>query len=598
LVTYGAFASIYNDFNSPNDYEMWLGRRLWWHTARRGGSMFRRCNFGLSLLVIMIAALVLAPAAGAAFTASQIVTPTSSTFALWSSAEASSITVAGTTTGSTPGEEVDIDCFTGSAAVPLATGVPVASNGSFFVLWVGLEKALGRLCRLRAVPATTVPSEPSPFAGPLLATGLKLVEAFPAGASSEGVPFGFRAESVGLSAGATGLSTGRCGVGGFLENAALEKTTTTFVCGGRFWRFDNYQNPSASTRTQIQVDGINAVTPATVAEEYGGNPKHFPGISFSASQDPTTGNAVIHDGEAFVTCSPTSCAPTGVRDERTIESTEDGHLLTVTDRYSSTDGKPHALDLLPESTQAFGPTGAKNGAAIAYRFPGQATYATHQFGDEVTFADATPAAISIEVEGSPDGDQATGRGAIVFDRPASPAKFNLLEEGRSGFELHQAATVPASGSTDFRTAYVQAYTAAEVESLTAKVESSFAPPSPAPSSGSTSTTASNPPSTPPPTHRSPSIHVTGVKFDRAAGAALLLARVNGPGRITLSGKAIADAGSRSSGAGIVTLQVRAKGGARRRLADTGKATVRAKLSFQAAEGGEARTATTLVLRRE
>jgi hypothetical protein len=89
-----------------------------------------------------------------------------------------------------------------------------------------------------------------------------------------------------------------------------------------------------------------------------------------------------------------------------------------------------------------------------------------------------------------------------------------------------------------------------------------------------------------------------VKFDRAAGAALLLARVNGPGRITLSGKAIADAGSRSTGAGIVKLQVRAKGNARRRLADAGKATVRAKLSFQAAEGGEARTATTLVLRRE
>ncbi|HEV7562166.1 MAG TPA: hypothetical protein VGO24_01575 [Solirubrobacterales bacterium] len=560
--------------------------------------MFRRCNFGLPLLVIMVAALVLTPAAGAAFTASQIVTPSSPTFALWSAAEASSITVAGTTTGSTPGEEVDIDCFTASAVVPLATGVPVASNGSFYVLWVGLEKAVGHLCRLRAVPATTVPSEPSPFAGPLLATGRKLVETFVAG-PSEGLPSGFRAEALGLSAGASALPIGRCGARGFLEDAALEETTATFECVGRLWRFDDYQHPGSSTRSQIQVDGVDALTPSSVNEQFGGNPKHFPAISFSASQDPTTGNAVIHDGEAFVTCSPTSCAPTGVRDERTIESTEDGHLITVTDRYSSTDGEPHALDLLPENTQAFGPAGAKNGAAIAYRFPGQATYATHQPGDEVTFADATPAAISVKVEGSPDGDQATGRGAIVFDRPASPAKFNLLEEARSGFELHQAATVPASGSTDFRTAYVQAYTAAEVESLTAKVESSFAPPSPpAPSSGSTSTTASNPPSTPPPTHRSPSIHVTGVKFDRAAGAALLLARVNGPGRITLSGKAIADAGSRSSAAGIVTLQVRAKGGARRRLADTGKATVRAKLSFQADEGGEARTATTLVLRRE
>jgi hypothetical protein len=288
--------------------------------------MFRRYNFGVSFLAIAVARFVLAPAAGAAFTASDINAPPGPTFALWSAAEASSITVAGTTTGSTPGEEVDIDCFTGSEAVPLAAGVPVAPNGSFYALSVGLENAVGHLCRLRAVPATTVPSDPSPFAGPLLAGGRKDVEAFPAGGPSEGLPFGFRVESIGLGAGTLMQSIGRCGAGSFLENAALERTTTTFECGGRLRQFDDYQEPADSTRSQIRVDGVDAETAADVNEQYGGSPEHFPAISYSAIQDPVTGNTVIQDDETFVVCSLASCAPTGVRDARTIERAKTGNL--------------------------------------------------------------------------------------------------------------------------------------------------------------------------------------------------------------------------------------------------------------------------------
>jgi hypothetical protein len=556
--------------------------------------MFRRYSFAASLTMVAIAGFVLAPAAGAAFTGSQITTPPSPSFALWSSAEASSITIAGTTTGTTPGEAVDIDCFTGTEAVPLDSGVPIAADGGFFDLAVSLKNVAGRLCRLRAVPAATVPPDPSAFAGPLLGTGLKEVLAFPSG-TSEGLAFAFRAESVGLGGGTVAQSIGRCGVGAFLEDATLERTTTTFECGSRLRRFDDYQEPASSTRGQVQVDGADAWTAADVYEAYGGNPEHFPGISYSATQDPAGGNTTVRDDEAFVVCSLASCRPSGVRDERTIETTEDGRLVTVTDRYSSTDGEPHAIDLLPESTAVFGPSGAKNGEAIAYRFPGEDAYATHPAGDEVAFAGAAPAVISVAVEGSADGDQATGRGAIVLDRPASPARFNYLDEERSGFELHQAATVPASGSTVFRTAYVQAYTAAAVEALTAKVESAFAPPAPA--GESTPPPGSRPAPTPPRPVR-PRILVTKVKLNRARGTALLSAQVNGPGRTVLSGKAIASARARSSGVGVVKLRVRAKGRALRRLETAGRAAVRAKLAFHAAGGGEARTARTLVLRKK
>jgi hypothetical protein len=69
------------------------------------------------------------------------------------------------------------------------------------------------------------------------------------------------------------------------------------------------------------------------------------------------------------------------------------------------------------------------------------------------------------------------------------------------------------------------------------------------------------------------------------------------GRITISGKGIVRARTHSSGVGVVKLAVRAKGGARRHLDAIGKARVRAKLLFLAAEGGQARTSRMLVLRK-
>jgi hypothetical protein len=227
----------------------------------------------------------------------------------------------------------------------------------------------------------------------------------------------------------------------------------------------------------------------------------------------------------------------------------------------------------------------------------------------VAFGDGSPSVIYVDVEGAPDGDRQTGRGAIVLDRPASPATFDYLTEERSGFELHQTATVPASGSTDFRTAYVQGYTAAEVEALVAKVESAFAPPAP-PHENAPPSTSKPPavsPQAPPPRHSihtkvkihitKVKIHITKVKLDVGAGTAILSARVDGPGRIVISGKGIVRAQTRSGGVGVVKLAVRAKGGARRHLNAIGKARVRAKLRFLAAEGGQARTSRTLVLRK-
>jgi hypothetical protein len=566
--------------------------------------MVRRRSSYVSLLVCSIAALVLAPSAGAAITASQITSPANPAFATYDDGAPNSIVIAGTTSGGAGGDQVDVDCFTGTEAVQLETGVPLAANGSFFVSAANLEIVRGRLCRLRAVPAGTTPADPTPYAGPVLATGFRRVETFPSPGPLARRANGFVVNAQQLTAGASFRSFGRCGpIETFLDNGSLERTATTFACGSRFWRFNDYDEPAKSTRSQIQIDGVNAYAAATVNEMFGPI-AGFPVVSTSSSQDPVTGNVVVHDDETLVAC-PTPAYPpsggcsslvvgTGVRDERTIESSEDSHLVTVTDRYSSTDGQAHMLDLLPENEQLFAGSGEEHAGAIAYRFPGESSFATHVSGDVVSFGDEAPAAISVAVEGRPDGDQSSGRGAIVFDRPASPATFNLLTPKYSGFELHQTATVPASGSTDFRTAYVQAFTAGEVEAIVARVERSFAPPpAPAPPARTSATQGA----TPPPPLAKGTIRKVTVKLDKHKGTATLLVSVDAAGTVRLSGKGLAAARATAAGAGVVKLTVRAKGAARRQLLKDGRARVRATLTFLPASGASVSAVKPVVLRK-
>jgi hypothetical protein len=69
------------------------------------------------------------------------------------------------------------------------------------------------------------------------------------------------------------------------------------------------------------------------------------------------------------------------------------------------------------------------------------------------------------MDGAPDGDPGTGQGAIVYDRPADSATFIYSAANVDEFNLHQTGTVPAGGSTTFRSAYAQDYTAAGVTAL-------------------------------------------------------------------------------------------------------------------------------------
>ena len=158
-----------------------------------------------------------------------------------------------------------------------------------------------------------------------------------------------------------------------------------------------------------------------------------------------------------------SCAAfvsTGVTDDRTITQDHDGHISWITDTFKSTDGKAHSLDLLwDNSEQFFGASG--DSSQPEYEFPGQGSFSTHTTGAGISLP-ASPGTISIRMHGVPDGDTGTGQGAIVYDRPATAAKFTAVTNFGSEFTLHQAGDVPAGGSTRFRFAFVHDYQAALV----------------------------------------------------------------------------------------------------------------------------------------
>ena len=190
--------------------------------------------------------------------------------------------------------------------------------------------------------------------------------------------------------------------------------------------------------------------------------------------NPHNGNLVIHDTEQLVECADKTYPPTsstcptfvnaGVTDHRTITQNHAGLVAWVTDVFTSTDGKKHSLDLLWANNQRFHRS-TGDSTQVAYKFPGQSAFSTHALKDTVSLPRSAPARILVNMKGAADGDTATGQGAIVYDRPATKATFVTVGSSDSQFTLHQTGKVPAGGSTRFRFAYAQGFTAAGVAKL-------------------------------------------------------------------------------------------------------------------------------------
>jgi hypothetical protein len=524
------------------------------------------------------AALALPTAAGAAIASSQITSPPGPDFAIADEDSPGTIAVSGTSNGSA-GEKADLDCIYRAGGfrvdAKLAAEVPLEAGGAFSEPAAELAGAVEHVCRLRAVPAGTEPEPASAFAGPVLAVGTHGTETVPGGPNA-GTVTTYRIWGQQLTAADFYKGAGTCGIyDAFLFDPSFENTTTTFYCNDH-WRYYNAFPESSSSRSELQVDGVNAYLPGS-AEEIDEDAHDLPALTYSYSQNPLNGDLTIHESDPVVKCpdpeyppSESSCPSfegAGVRDDRTIEQTEDGHLVTIADRFVSVDGQPHSLDLLPQNNQSFD----SHGESVAYRFPGESSYSTHEMGDGVSFDDEPPGAVFAKVEGSTDGDTSTGRGAIVFDRPASPATFNRVNPSESDLYFHQTAYVPAAGSARIRFAYVQAYTQAEVDALAEQAEDAFTVPT-----FPLSPVARFPAQAPLPSNR---FQLRRVKLNRRNGTAKLYVKVPGPGTVVVGGHKVRRGQRKSVGAGVVSLNLTPKRRFAKRLRRRGRLKVSFKIAF-------------------
>ena len=416
---------------------------------------------------LAVGGLVVTPAARGAITASQITTPSNPSFFVADEDAASQpFAIAGTTTGGNSSDKLDVRCYFGGSSVKVKSDVPLSASGSFSVPTADLNKLIGLTCQLRAVPAGTNPSDLTSFSGPVVGVGSRETSRI-TGGPNNGKAYDYTLGGQQLTASFDYVSLGSCGLhNGFLADSTYADTTVTFACNSGLGRADS---SSAPTRSELQVDGANAYAP-TQAYFINSGGAGLPALTDTYTVEKATGNILIHETDPLVRCAattypptPASCATylaTGVTDDRTITQDHDGHISWITDTFKSTDGKPHSVDLLwGENEQFYGPTG--DSSQLEYEFPGESTFSKHAAGDSVSLP-SSAGAIFIRMHGAADGAVGTGQGAIVYDRPATAAKFGSVTSLGSEFTLHQAATLPAGGSTRFRFAYVHDYKAALV----------------------------------------------------------------------------------------------------------------------------------------
>jgi PASTA domain/Divergent InlB B-repeat domain len=429
--------------------------------------------------VLLFGGFVAPPAARAAITVSHIRAPADpSFFIVTATASTQALTISGTTSGGNPASDmIDVRCYSGKTSVRVAHNVPLASDGSFSIAAAKLNPVLQQTCRLRAVPADTTPSDVTPYDGPVIGVGEDTASAVTGGANN-GKVYDYALDVQQLTAAFDYVSLSGCGINdGFLYDSTLGNTTVTYACNAGLL---GQESSSAPTRSEVQVDGANAYASAQ-AFLINSNASGLPTVSNTYTVDTATGNIAVHETAPLVKCAKPAYPPTtsscssfvstGVTDNRTITQDHDGHISWISDAFTSTDSKAHSVDLLWGNSQRFwGPSG--NSAQLEYEFPGQSSFATHVVGDSVSLP-TSPGTVLIRMHGAANGDMSTGQGAIVWDRPATAAKFTFVQVVASTFTLHQTGSVPAGGSTRFRFAYVQDYQAANVASLAKTARTAF-----------------------------------------------------------------------------------------------------------------------------
>jgi protein involved in polysaccharide export with SLBB domain len=137
-------------------------------------SRFRATAAAAVFATLLLGSLVATPAAHAVttITSTSITTPTDLTFFIADNdAVSQTFAISGTTTGSSPGDAVNIRCYNGPSFRPVANNVALNADGSFSVPNADLGTLEDGECRLAAVPAGVTSANLVSYAGPRVGVG-------------------------------------------------------------------------------------------------------------------------------------------------------------------------------------------------------------------------------------------------------------------------------------------------------------------------------------------------------------------------------------------------------------------------------------------
>jgi glucodextranase-like protein/PASTA domain-containing protein len=441
---------------------------------RRNGRL-RRLGALLSTAVVTLAAAALAHAA--TFTSSAITSPASGSVLFYDADQgAGSVTVSGSVDPAAAGSG-DLLCYTSSSTYTVATGVTVPASGAFAAT-VSLSAISGQACRLRLVPAGTKPSNTAaaPFTGPVVSVSYQHSHA------TGGVLYGYDLLGGNASFAYELGSLGECPV---LSSSLTDLSSLSFYFlfyGNACLLQSSGIPPYTSSRSAIQIDGLNAYPPAAISKLSGLG--GFIPLSYSATWTSDHSSVAVTEADSLVYCSSPGGYPpsastgncpsvtaAGIVVHQTTTLTDGGQLAHVTQQFVDVDHTQHHLDLL--FSQAI--RAPASGQLPGFEFPGQSVFASHGLDDTFALFPQGPGTIYVSANSADAPGVSNPIGAITYGpRPPSDAHFvTAVGSQTAKFVMHYTTVLPANGSITYDWSFAQADDAQGLEPLVTSARDAF-----------------------------------------------------------------------------------------------------------------------------
>jgi hypothetical protein len=427
-------------------------------------------------LLALTVALALPAAASAAVTTSNVTSPADLSYFLDddNATTAPSITVSGTSNGTT-GDTVDIICtWDGTSTSTFANGVAVSADGAFSSTQP-LNTIDDNTCILRATDPSDSgsPSAYHRYRGPRVAVSNLGVPATVPDGPNAGVVYGWFGSAQGLGGIFDFTATGDDGLEQSWGYTAFswEDSYQVWSTGGEISGTDE---GGSGTRSRLVVDGRNGYTAYDATSSFGdgdgGDPDSdelagLPGITFTAQVDgPVT---TFRESSQIVRCPTDTASPnaidctswiaTGIRLDRTW-TVREGRLAGLSDVYTSTDGAAHTVNAITYSEV--------DTDELGYRFAGADHYEHMDAGVTFGAAEMGPGPFyfsGYEIDDDPDGTENAQFGVVY---PASPAQLRWLGNERWETVWGDAAVSAGGSSAPQRQDFLQGVQSAQVARLT------------------------------------------------------------------------------------------------------------------------------------